>query len=263
MPLKFAANISTMFRYEPDMLARIRVAKEKGFKAVECQFPYKFKFRELSQKTVECGIPHVLINSYPGTIERGELGCAAIPGRESEFLYTLETSIKYAKALQCKKIHVMAGITGPEPDAVMEALYVKNLLRAAHLFEKEGIVGVIEPLCKEVKPGYFLSSYEQAAGYIKKINHKNIRLLMDVFHLQMTSGNLTNTITTLFPFVEHIQISQAPYRTEPGAPGEIDYKYILKVIEKLGYTDWIGLEFTTQDETADGLYFLSEYGYSL
>lgn len=262
MPLKFAANISTMYLTEP-LPDRYFSCRDSGFKAAECQFPYKNTAEELRINKVQSGLEHVLINSYPGDLTKGELGFAAKPGCESQFMSSLETSIKYAKALDCKKIHIMAGITGLEKDAAMEAVYVKNLMRAAQLLEKEGIVGVIEPLCKQVKRGYFLDSYEAAARYIKQINHKNIRLLLDVFHLQMISGNLTNTITDLFPLVGHIQVSQAPHRTEPGAPGEIDYKYILQLIDRLGYTDWIGLEFTPVVMDGEGLYWITDYGYSL
>lgn len=262
MPLKFAANISTMYLKKP-LLKRYWACRDEGFKAVECQFPYEQSAEEIGIDRADSGLEHVLINSYPGDLTKGELGFAAKPGCESQFLSSLDTSVKYAKALNCKKIHIMAGITGPEKDAAMETVYGKNLMRAAHLLEKEGIVGVIEPLCKQAKQGYFLDSYEEAVRYIKQINHKNIRLLLDVFHLQMTSGNLTNNITNLLPLVGHIQISQAPHRNEPGAPGEINYRYILQLIDKLGYTDWIGLEFTPLGADGEGLYWIKDYGYSL
>lgn len=262
MPLKFAANISTMFTQSP-LLTRYRLAQSLGFKAVECQFPYDVGVDNIRSEKETCGLEQVLINSYPGDLTKGELGFAAKPGCEAEFLSSLETSIKYAKALDCKKIHIMAGITGAEHNNVMEETYLTNLMKAANLLEKEGIIGVIEPLCKQVKPGYFLRDYEQAARYVTQLNHKNLRLLLDVFHLQMSSGNLTNTIASVFPLVGHIQVSQAPRRDEPDAPGEINYKYILHLFEELGYTDWIGLEYTPSGQSGDGISWVKGYGYSL
>ncbi|KAH8035260.1 hypothetical protein HPB51_004501 [Rhipicephalus microplus] len=160
-------------------------------------------------------------------------------------------------------IHIMAGITGTERSSIMEETYLANLTKAAGLLEKEGIVGVIEPLCKQVKPGYFLNSYEQAARYVTQLNHKNLRLLLDVFHLQMSSGDLTNTIASVYPLVGHIQVSQAPRRDELNAPGEINYKYILHLLEELSYDDWIGLEYTPSGQSGDGISWIKDYGYSL
>ncbi|KAM7287196.1 phospholipase A1 member A [Ixodes scapularis] len=114
-----------------------------------------------------------------------------------------------------------------------------------------------------MKTGYFLDSYEKGAKYVAEINHKNMRLLLDVFHMQMLSGNLTNTIREIFPLVGHVQVSQAPNRQEPSAPGEINYRYIFELIEELGYRDWIGLEYFPSGSTADSITWIKDYGYVL
>lgn len=262
MPVKLAANLSTMFK-DGSLADRYSTALQMGFKAVECQFPYDTPLEEIRSRKTSSGLEQVLINSYPGDLSKGELGFAAKPGCEGEFLRSLETTLNYAKALNCKKVHVMAGVTGGHCDKSMEEIYVKNLRRAADMFEKEGIVGVIEPLCNQVKPGYFLNSYEKGAKYVAEINHKNMRLLLDVFHMQMLSGNLTNTIKEIFPLVGHVQVSQAPNRQEPSAPGEINYRYIFELIEELGYRDWIGLEYFPSGSTADSITWIKDYGYVL
>ncbi|CAN8010484.1 unnamed protein product [Ixodes pacificus] len=262
MPVKLAANLSTMFK-DGSLADRYSAALQMGFKAVECQFPYDTPLEEIRSRKKSSGLEQVLINSYPGDLSKGELGFAAKPGCEGEFLRSLETTVNYAKALNCKKVHVMAGVTGGHCDKSMEETYVKNLRRAADMFEKEDIVGVIEPLCKQVKPGYFLDSYEKGTRYVAEINHKNMRLLLDVFHMQMLSGNLTNTIREIFPLVGHVQVSQAPNRQEPSAPGEINYRYIFELIEELGYRDWIGLEYFPSGSTADSITWIKDYGYVL
>lgn len=262
MPLKLAANISTMFK-DGDISSRYELARELGFKAVECQFPYDVPMEKLRSRKLDCNVEHVLINSYPGKLSTGELGFAAKPGCEAEFLSSLETTIKYAKALDCKKVHVMAGVMSKDRDKAMEETYIKNLQKAAEMLEKENIIGVIEPLCKQVKPYYFLDSYKEGARFVAQVNHSNMRLLLDVFHLQMLSGNLTNTIRELFPLVGHIQISQAPSRCEPSAPGEINYPYILNLIDELGYADWIGLEYFPSGSALDSIRWITDYNCSL
>ncbi|XP_077498389.1 putative hydroxypyruvate isomerase [Amblyomma americanum] len=261
MSLKFAANISTTYQIAP-FLKRYRVAREAGFRAVECEFPYEVGVDSIRKAKLDNRMKHVLISSHPGDLTKGELGFAAIPGCESQFLTSLETSIKYAKALDCKKIHILAGITGPERSTAMEETYLTNLKMAAKLLEKEGIVGVIGPMCKEVQPGYFLDSFKQAESYINHVNHENIRLLLNIFHLQMISGNLINTMEALSPLVGHMQISQAPHRNEPGASGEINYWYILMRIGVMPYNDYIGLDYIPPEGTQDATYWISRFGYS-
>lgn len=157
----------------------------------------------------------------------------------------------------------MAGVMSKDRDKAMEETYIKNLQKAAEMLEKENIIGVIEPLCKQVKPNYFLDSYKEGARFVAQVNHSNMRLLLDVFHLQMLSGNLTNTIRELFPLVGHIQISQAPSRCEPSAPGEINYPYILNLIDELGYADWIGLEYFPSGSALDSIRWITDYNCSL
>lgn len=262
MPVKLAANLSTMFK-DGSLADRYSMAAQMGFKAVECQFPYDTPLEDIRRRKNSSGLEQILINSFPGDVSKGELGFAALPNCQDQFLRSLETTLEYAKALNCKKVHIMAGVTGRHQDKSMEETYIKNLRKAAEMFEKENVVGVVEPLCKQVKLGYFLDSYEKGARYIAEVNHKNMRLLLDVFHMQMSSGNLTNTIREIFPLVGHIQVSQAPTRQEPSAPGEINYRYIFRLIEELGYKDWIGLEYFPSGSAADSITWVKDYGYAL
>ena len=86
---------------------------------------------------------------------------------------------------------------------------------------------------------------------------------MDVFHLQFLKGDLTNNIKRLLPIVGHIQIAQVPDRHEPDSEGEINYQYVLKVIEQSGYSGWIGLEYKSKDDTVKGLKWMEKFGYEL
>lgn len=88
--------------------------------------------------------------------------------------------------------------------------YIKNLQYAAKKFEQENIVGLIEPINKYSVPGYYLNNYEKAIEVIKTINSPNLKIMLDLFHLQMIKGNLTNTINEIMDYVGHVQIAQAP-----------------------------------------------------
>ena len=66
MPLKFAANLSLLFTEASSLESRYALAKEAGFKAVECQFPYEIPLEKLVAAKESSGLTHVIINSYPG-----------------------------------------------------------------------------------------------------------------------------------------------------------------------------------------------------
>ncbi|KAK7070143.1 hypothetical protein SK128_003878, partial [Halocaridina rubra] len=101
--MKVAANLTFMFAEAGGILARYKAAKEAGFLAVECAFPYSVPAQDIADVLQETGLKQVLINTDPGNLEAGELGYAAIPGQEDKFRDSLERSITYAKALDCHK----------------------------------------------------------------------------------------------------------------------------------------------------------------
>lgn len=95
---------------------------------------------------------------FAGDVTKGEVGTTAIPGREPDFVTNLKETIDYAKALNAKKIHIMAGKIDDMATASWE-IYEKNLKYAASKLEKESIIGVIEPINQHSVPKYFLSDY--------------------------------------------------------------------------------------------------------
>ncbi|XP_022691443.1 putative hydroxypyruvate isomerase isoform X2 [Varroa jacobsoni] len=261
MGLKFAPNISLMFKELTNLPDRYEEAGRRGFRAVECQFPYDSNIEDLVRAKYSAGVEQVLINSFQGK-GHGDAGFACQPNRQEDFKKSIELTIRYAKALNCKKVHIMAGVsqqgvTAPE----MESMYIYNLCYAAEKLQGAGIMGLIEPLCAQVRDDYFLKSYDKALEYVKKVNSRHLRIMLDVFHLQMLHGNLSTKISQLARFVGHVQISQAPKRTEPSAPGEIDYHYVLELLNELGYRDYIGLEYCPSGKTVDSMRFLKDWGY--
>lgn len=262
MPLKFCANLSFMFQETASLLERYGLAKDAGFRAVECAFPYDYEVDKVVEAKKNAKVEQILINTYVGDITKGELGFAAIPGSDAAFESSIQKAIKYAKALNCSRIHVMSGAVEKVEDSHVNAYY-KNIKHAADVFEKENIIGLIEPINPYSVPNYYMNSFEKGLEVVKQVNSPNMKLMLDVFHLQQICGNLTRNITQLMPFVGHIQIAQVPDRHEPNTSGEIDYKYILSLLEKLGYNGWIGLEYKPQGATKDGLKWIKEFNVAL
>lgn len=244
------------------MIQRYKLAKEAGFKAVESGFPFGLSIEDVSEAKKNADIEQILINVFTGDVSKGELGFAAIPGEEDNFKKSIDLTIKYANALNCKRIHVMSGKVS-QVLPINDDVYEKNLLYAVKNFQREGIVGLIEPINNITVPNYYMNSFQKGLDVIKRINSPNLKLLLDVFHLQHISGNITKNIKTLLPYIGHVQIAQVPDRNEPDTPGEIDYKYVLSILNREGYNGYVGLEYHPKLSSIEGLNWVQTYGYTL
>ena len=250
-----AANISLLFPQLafPD---RIAAAARAGFSAVECQFPYEWDPGVLGAHLDAVGVEMVLLNTPPGDFGAGERGLAAMVGREKEFREGAEQALRYAEALGCHAIHVMAGVaTGP---AAMDC-YIANLAWVADLFATEGIVACIEPLNQRDFPGYLLAGTRQAEEVIESVNRPNVKLQFDTYHLQILEGDLITTLRRLLPLVGHVQIASVPDRNEPDR-GEVDHTNFLAELDRLGYQGWVGAEYRPDGDTDAGLGWAALYG---
>ena len=92
------------------MVDRFHAARELGFDAVECQFPYDHSAQELARACQAVDLQFVMFNAPPGDMEAGEYGISGLPGREAEFRDSIGTSLEYAKVLNSRFIHVLADI---------------------------------------------------------------------------------------------------------------------------------------------------------
>ncbi|MFO1352626.1 MAG: TIM barrel protein, partial [Gammaproteobacteria bacterium] len=127
---KFAANLSMMFNEVP-FLDRFEAAAKAGFKAVEFLFPYEHAAADIAARLRANGLQQVLFNGPPGNWAAGERGFAAIPGREADFRASMDKALEYAAALDCPRVHVMAGITKDFDKDRARATYIANLRYAA------------------------------------------------------------------------------------------------------------------------------------
>jgi len=264
MALKFCANLNFLFvENTTSMLERFRLAKAAGFRAVENSFPMDVSVDEAVRIQKETGLEVAMINISTGHLKGCEVGCTAIPDKENEFKSNLQRTIEFAKALNCKKIHLLAGKLQEAPTKDHHITYIKNLKYAASVLATEQMTGLIEPICKYGVPGYYLNSFDHAVEILEKVNSTHIKLLVDLYHLQHIKGNITNTIRDLMPLIGHIQIAQVPGRNEPNTSGEINYEFVFNLIKDVGYDDWIGCEYRPINGTVKGLNWVKECGYSL
>ena len=255
---KFAANLTMMFTEVP-FPQRFAAAAAAGFQAVEFLFPYDYTPQEVASWLQENKLASALFNLPPGDWAAGERGLAALPGREAEFQAGVARAIEYALALGTKRLHMMAGLIPVGADHQLHSeVYLTNLRYAARAVAEHGLTLLIEPINTRDMPGYFLNSQAQAHALRTAAGESNIKVQMDFYHAQIVEGDLATTLKTYFSEVGHIQIASVPSRNEPD-DGEINYPYLLRLLDELGYDGWIGCEYRPRGRTEDGLGWMAAY----
>lgn len=253
---KLAANLTFLFNELPFM-ERFAAAAQAGFKAVEYMAPYPYAAQDLKAALSTHGLVQALFNLPAGDWDNGERGMACIQGREDEFREGVASAIAYAHALDCKKINCLAGKlqVGAAAD-VAKATLISNLKYAAAALKSEGIMLVTEPINYFDIPGYFVNRTSEALAILDAVDSDNLYIQYDVYHAQRMEGELGHTLTQHASRIGHIQIADNPGRHEPGT-GEINYAWLLRHIDAIGYDGWIGCEYKPKTTTVDGLGWIS------
>jgi 2-dehydrotetronate isomerase len=256
---KLAANLSMMFQEVP-FLDRFAAAAACGFSGVEYLFPYEFPADEIAARLERHHLTQALFNLPPGDWAKGERGIAALPGRETEFMAGLERALDYARATQCQRLHVMAGLwPGNRPRDEGAAVYVANLRRAAERAATQNVMLLIEPINTRDIPGYFLNTSTEAITFIEEVGRDNVKLQLDLYHCQIMEGDLAIHIRRLVRHYAHVQIAGVPERHEPDS-GEVNYYYLLELLDSVGYGGWVGCEYRPVGETRAGLGWARRWG---
>jgi hydroxypyruvate isomerase len=249
---RFTANIAFLFPELP-FLDRIAAAKQAGFDKVECHFPYEFSISVLKDRLNAAGVRMTGLNTSPGDRPRGEFGFAGVPGKEDQFRRDFAQAIEYATALQASVIHVMAGAVTAEDRVQGVKTYIANLRAAAREAASTGLTLVLEPLNTRDNPGYLVSRSDDIADIVAEIGEPAVKLLFDVYHVQIMEGDLIKRLQRHRAIIGHVQVAGVPDRAEPDDDNEVNYAAILRELDRLGYAGLIGLEYRPRGRTEEGL----------
>ena len=251
--MKIAANIGFLFTELPE-LARIEAARDAGFDGVELLFPYHLHAHAVGRELRNAGLPLVQINSPRGALEVGEVGFAALPGRERDFRASIETALQWLSDAGGSQLHVVAGVPTAGTDvALVHGTYVRNLQWVADIAPDVRIM--IEPLNTRDVPGYALTTLAQAADVLRDVARSNVGLQFDLYHSQIMGGDLTFRIRRFAALIRHVQIAGAPKRDEPDR-GEVDFLHVLRTLAEVGYDGWVSGEYRPTARTRDSLQWL-------
>ena len=117
---------------------------------------------------------------------------------------------------------------------------------------------LIEPINSRDMPGFFLNRTDEALRLIARVESDNLYLQADVYHMQVMEGDLARRLEAAASRIAHVQIADNPGRGEPGT-GEINYGFLIPLIDRLGYDGWIGCEYRPATTTEAGLGWMSAY----
>jgi hydroxypyruvate isomerase len=176
------------------------------------------------------------------------------PDRRPELLPALETALAVARRLNCRTLIATAGqaLPGVAREA-QHASLVAALKELAKPCEDQGVSLVLEPLNVLVDHrGYYLERSAEGFEVLDEVGSPAVKLLYDVYHQQITEGNLIATITANLAKIGHVHVADVPGRHEPGT-GEINYRNVFGALDAAGYAGYVGLEYRPLAAAASAL----------
>ena len=256
--MEFSVCLDTLLTEFP-FTERVKRVKEIGFSAVE--FWFHDEDSELEEFHNICKKERISVACFVVNSPTGDIGGTLVNSDDrSKYLSRLKSLLPLAHKLNCNTLITCTGNT--LKDRSYEEQYesiIDTLIEASKIVEKEGVILVLEALNTYVDHyGYFLDSARKAAEIVRKINHPNIRLLYDVYHMQIMEGNITSFLENNIDIIGHFHFAGVPGRHEIWL-GELNYKYIIEKIRALGYKKFIGLEYFPTINSEESLRKLRDF----
>ena len=243
MEFNFSANTGYLWKELP-FIDRIKMAKLHSFNSLEFHDePHGVNLAELKKLLLDSEL-----NVNGMNVRMGDtFGCAAIPDQSDKAQNEIKDAITIAEDLGAKALHILSGVTERNQNSINT--FISNLKFA---LDNSKILILIEPVCEEQLPGYFLRTIDQAAAIIDTIDHPRLKIMFDCYHIYKESGDLVKNFADHADKIGHVQIAAAENRAEP-FPGALNYSDILPEFKRLGYQGAFGCEYRPSGSTEGGL----------
>ena len=171
-------------------------------------------------------------------------------------LECLDASLETCRRFGVERLVILPGNRQAHQSEQQQLERLQKLLeQMAVQAEKNSVTLLLEPLNTYSRPNVILSRSKDGFRILRELNHPNVKLLYDLFHQQMMEGDLIHTIEKNLDWIGHVHISDAPNRLPPGQ-GEINCISILKLLKKLRYSGYVGMEYISPTNTAQTLNFI-------
>ena len=165
------------------------------------------------------------------------------PEDHDKVVEDFKARVALAKQVNCKHLVGLSGNVRTDVSHEKQMEYVIQCVkRLAPIAEENDVLLVMEALNPLVDhEGYFMTRTDQTMEIIKAVNSPNVKMLFDIYHQQITEGNVIRNLTENIDRIGHFHVADNPGRKEPGT-GELNYKNIFKAISETGYKHFIALE---------------------
>ncbi|MCY9665807.1 TIM barrel protein [Paenibacillus alginolyticus] len=242
--MKKSLCLETVFT-EESFERRFELAAQAGFDHVEF---WTWQDKDIEKIKYLSDKHNLTIASFSGDHEFSLVN----RNESSEYIQFVEESIKRAHVLQCEHLVIHSNALGEEgrvlnryediSDFAKFATIYDTLKNLAPIAERAKVTLCLEPLNIHVDhAGNFLAYSRDSADLIQLVNSPYIKMLFDVYHMQINEGNLIGNIEKYVKQISYFHIADAPGRHEPGT-GEIHFKNIMNTLRKLEYKGVIGFE---------------------
>lgn len=243
--MKSSVCIEMIFTEYP-FLERIEKAAEADFDAVEF---WNWDNKDLPAIKAAVERTGLDIASFQSNLG----GTLIHPDHRENFAAGIQKSLGKAQEMGAPSLFLLTDELGDDrsvrfqfPELSEEEKYQSvfdGLKALAPLAEEAGVTLVLEPLNIHVDhPGYFLNRSGVGFELVRAVDSPNIRLLFDIYHMQVMEGNIIETLTSNLDVIGHVHVADVPGRHEPGT-GELNYANIFKALREAGYDRYVGFEF--------------------
>jgi len=234
-----------------DFYDRIKIAAEIGFDAIEFWDPVDKDVTKIGRLAANNNISVAICCVKNAWLTRMNFPSSVV-------LKNISESISLTKDMGCNSLIVLAGDVEGKADSQKNIL-IDNLKRVADIAVKENVTINVEALNSLVDhKGYYLDSSYVGFEIMKSVGCNNIKLLYDIYHMQIMEGNIIDNIKRNIDYIGHFHSAGVPGRHEHFS-GENDYKNILKVIAETGYNKYFGLEYWPTYDHKQSLKDVLEY----
>jgi hydroxypyruvate isomerase len=188
-------------------------------------------------------------------VNRGGWRPTALPDRSghARFLEDMRKAVEIHRVMGNECATATSGLGVPHLTFAQQTENCKEVLkRAAEMLDKTNMTLVLEPLNHKVDhAGYFVVYSEHAGEIIAAVNHPRLKILFDMYHQQISEGNIINHIDQYWDLIGYFQTGDVPGRREPYT-GEMNYQNIFRHIHKKGYKGLLGLEHSMSENGEAG-----------
>ena len=165
-------------------------------------------------------------------------------GKRDDFVAGVRETIPLTEKLDCQTLIVTTGneLEGVSREEQHSAI-VEALKAAAPIVEDSGVTLTLEPLNVLVDhAGYYLVTSDEGFQILDEVDSPNVKLLYDIYHQQISEGNLIPTIRDNWQRIGHFHAADHPGRNEPGT-GEINYANVFAAVQEAKYAGYVGMEY--------------------